>query len=228
MHNHLRNEMIFFNSYRCLIMAKNQSGEKIFFPKTQRQLEQCSVQEIEAYARAAKKVIEQRQKTARSKALNALVVSVLKHQFSLEEIVIGLRDKNAIFDKNYKNGQPQRLYQNPDNEMDIWCGTGRQPEWLREKIALGHELDEFMMFKELYAEQDQLDIANKLIKRCSGKTPETTIQELGEVPTANANALFEMAKEDAVIVETKSAMERRSAQRKAQRTSKKAKQPANA
>lgn len=192
-------------------MGRTKAEEKIFFPKTAKQLEKCTIQEVESYAKAAKKVIENRQRVARSKALNSIVVNVIKNQFSLEEIVVALRDKGAIFDKNYKNGQPQRLYQDPENELDIWCGAGRQPEWLRERLAMGANLEDFVMFKDIHEQNKQLDVANKLINRCAGKKSTATLDQLGEVSTANAGILFEMAKEDAAIVETKNKADLRKA-----------------
>lgn len=203
-------------------MSSPKEQGKSFFPKTQKQLEKCTIQEVEAYVKAAKKVIETRQRTARKKALNSIVVSVLKHQFSLEEIVIELRDKGAIFDKNYKNGQPQRLYQDPENELEIWCGAGRQPEWLRERLAMGEKLEDFMMFKDIHEQNTQLDAANKLMNRFTGKKPTTTLEELGEVSTRNAGMLFDMAKEDAAILETRNKAEERKAKSATKRSKKSA------
>lgn len=196
---------MFFYSYRCLIMARAK-GKKIgdiLLPTDPAALAELSIEEIENYAKAAKKVIMERQKKQRDTALHNIVVATLEHQFALEEIVAYLYENQAIFDKSYQNGQPMRIYQNPNNPTEMWCGSGRQPDWLREFVALGHDLEEFAMFKELRAQYEQLEMTNKLINRCKGKKPTTTVGELGEVSTQNAATLLQMAADDTAIVQTK-------------------------
>lgn len=196
--------------------AKNQA-----LPLDPAELENMSIEEIEAYAKAAKKVILQRQKKQRDEALHSILVATMKHQLSLEEIATALHENGAIYDKTYQNGQPLRVYQNPENPIEMWCGSGRQPDWLREQIALGADLDDFAMFKDLRKEQEQLDMTNKLINRCSGKKGDAKVSSLGAVSTKNANTLLQMAAEDTEIVETKAKNERRKQQAR-ERSQKKA------
>jgi DNA-binding protein H-NS len=174
---------------------------------------ELSIEEVESYAKAAKKVILDRQKKEREDALHSILVSTLKHQLSLEEVVLMLHENRAIFEKKYQNGQPQRLYQNPNNKHEIFGGTGRQPDWLREKLALGHNMEEFEMFKEFRTETEQLQMVEKIISRCSGKkqVDKSTlpITALGEVSTKNAQVLFAMASADSKIVAVKQKNDKR-------------------
>lgn len=194
-------------------------------PTSRKQLENYTIEEIDALAKAAKKVIEQRQKKNRTKDLNDIALLVIKNQFSLEDVVLALKEKNAIFDKNYQNGQPQRVYQNPNDETDIWGGAGRQPDWLREEIAMGADINDFMMFKDIRDEMEQLNTVEKIISRCEGKKGSTTVVELGENSVNNANLLFEMAAEDSKIIETKVKDDERKQRRRKTATTK-TKQPA--
>lgn len=46
-----------------------------------------------------------------------------------------------------KGSTVEPTHQNPDNPKETWAGRGKHPNWLREKIENGANLDDFKIVK---------------------------------------------------------------------------------
>lgn len=45
------------------------------------------------------------------------------------------------------DGEPQPKFRDPGNPENVWGGRGKRPHWLKEYLAKGRKLDEFLVRK---------------------------------------------------------------------------------
>jgi DNA-binding protein H-NS len=108
-----------------------------------KQLEKLSIQEIdsllEKLSRARESALDRAKLEIRSKIEDILEKANLK--------------LGQIFGRNAprsstKKTQIAAKYQNPENLTQTWTGRGRQPTWLKEKLAKGTQIETFLMPKK--------------------------------------------------------------------------------
>lgn len=73
----------------------------------------------------------------RAEARKAAESTAREMGFTLEELVAS---KGA----SAKQKSPPK-YRNPDDPTKTWTGRGRQPAWIKEGLAAGKSLDDFMI-----------------------------------------------------------------------------------
>ena len=74
---------------------------------------------------------------ARKAALDAAHEAAAKHGFTLDELVGGSK-------KTVKSPAPAK-YAHPENPATTWSGRGRQPGWIKDALAAGKSLDDFLI-----------------------------------------------------------------------------------
>ncbi|ETX14051.1 hypothetical protein OCH239_05270 [Roseivivax halodurans JCM 10272] len=86
------------------------------------------------------KAIENYDRRQRKEALAAAEAKAREMGFSLAELTGG----SAGAEKGTVN--PPK-YQHPENPELTWTGRGRQPAWIKERLAEGKSLDAFLIAK---------------------------------------------------------------------------------
>lgn len=76
----------------------------------------------------------------KEKARERLKAEAEKLGYTIEELFGATQSKD---DSNKeKRGRKLALYQNPENKRATWSGEGDQPQWVKDWIAAGNELED--------------------------------------------------------------------------------------
>lgn len=102
-------------------------------------LEKMSVRELEQLKASAERTIAERRKTDRKAALQAAKDAAAKYGFTLSEL-IGLTKLGT----KAKSVSPPK-YAHPENPSLTWTGRGRQPDWIKDGLAAGKSLSDFLI-----------------------------------------------------------------------------------
>jgi DNA-binding protein H-NS len=65
-------------------------------------------------------------------------------QLKQQIAVLGFNVDDLVPKKKRSAGAPSPKYRDPEMLENVWSGRGKYPQWLREKLAQGHTLDEFV------------------------------------------------------------------------------------
>jgi DNA-binding protein H-NS len=98
-------------------------------------LESLTLGELKALAREIESAIRKCQSDNLRKAREAAEAAARAHGYSLDEIM-GLK----AFRK--AAGAPGAKYRNPANAGQGWSGRGRQPQWFKDAIASGKDIED--------------------------------------------------------------------------------------
>ncbi len=77
------------------------------------------------------------QKSQRADALAAAKKAAADHGFNLGELMGDTK-------KVRKEPLPAK-YQHPENPAKTWSGRGRQPDWIKEAVAKGQAMEDFLI-----------------------------------------------------------------------------------
>lgn len=100
-------------------------------------LDKLSIKVLETLRKDVDAAIVEARKADRKAALNAAREAAAKHGFALNELV-GSSKKIA------KSPAPVK-YAHPVNPLTNWSGRGRQPGWIKDALAAGKTLDDFLI-----------------------------------------------------------------------------------
>ena len=100
-------------------------------------LDKMSFKELEALRSDVDVAITDARKANRKAALEAAREAAGKYGFALDELIGG--SKNSA-----KSAAPAK-YAHPENPSTTWSGRGRQPGWIKDALAAGKSLDDFLI-----------------------------------------------------------------------------------
>lgn len=103
-------------------------------------LEKLSLAELEKLTKDVDRAIEQTRRANRKEALKAARDAAAKYGFSLDELV----GTSRTAPRKKKPGSPPK-YAHPENPAVTWTGRGRQPGWIKDALAAGKSLDDFLI-----------------------------------------------------------------------------------
>lgn len=63
-------------------------------------------------------------------------------QLKQQIAVLGFSPEDLATPKG-KRGKAAAKYRDPELPDNVWSGRGKRPEWLREKLDAGHQIEEF-------------------------------------------------------------------------------------
>ncbi|MEM6489296.1 MAG: H-NS histone family protein [Pseudomonadota bacterium] len=102
-------------------------------------LEALSLEELKQLQKDVSLAIASFEKRKRTAALAALEAAAKEHGYNLTELMSADRSSASR-----KQPLPPK-YRHPDEPTKTWSGRGRQPEWVKEKIAAGKTLDDLLI-----------------------------------------------------------------------------------
>ena len=103
-------------------------------------LDALDLNELKALQKDVAKAIDQYEEKQRRAALDAVEALAREKGFSLSELTGGSAAKKG------KPALPPK-YCHPDDSSITWSGRGRQPTWIKEGLAAGKSLDDFLITK---------------------------------------------------------------------------------
>ena len=99
-------------------------------------LERLSLSDLKALSKNIDKAIVTREVQDRQEALAAVEAKALELGYALDELM-------AVRGKKRASAVPK--YQHPEDPSVTWTGRGRQPSWIKEGLAVGKTLDDFLI-----------------------------------------------------------------------------------
>lgn len=112
---------------------RNQERHTMAKPK----LDKMSVPELRTLLADVDVALKDAEKRDRANALAAAKAAAAEHGFSLTDLFgDGKKAAKAIAPPKYKH---------PENPAKTWSGRGRQPEWIKEGLAAGRALEDFLI-----------------------------------------------------------------------------------
>ena len=87
--------------------------------------------------------LEKRKSVEKDEAILKILEIVKKYNIPFDEITHILESSGAIFGNHSENGKYRKLYVDPTNNKNVWSGVGRRPDWIRDQVALGVDIEEF-------------------------------------------------------------------------------------
>lgn len=102
-------------------------------------LEGMNIDELRALRKAVDKAIVTYEDRAKREARAKVEEIAREHGFKLEEL---LGDKSV---KGRQTSASAPKYVHPANPAITWTGRGRQPGWIKEGLAAGKSLDDFLI-----------------------------------------------------------------------------------
>ncbi len=97
-----------------------------------------SLEELKALQKRVNKAVETYAERQKQEALAALEAKAREMGFSLSELTGAAKKSKTV-------GAPK--YSHPTDPSLTWTGKGRQPNWIKEGLAQGKSLDDFLISK---------------------------------------------------------------------------------
>lgn len=98
-------------------------------------LEKLSVDELKKLQKDTAQAIASFEERKRADAIAELETVAQKHGYKLTDLVGGKKAKTA---------SPAK-YRHPENPSLTWTGRGRQPNWIKDGLASGKSLEDFVI-----------------------------------------------------------------------------------
>ncbi len=109
-------------------------------------LDTLSLAELKDLQSGLDKAIEHAEKRERKEALEKLEAQAQEMGFSLAELLAMKNGKSGAGRKSSKPRTPSApKYCHPEDPTVTWTGRGRQPNWIKEGVAGGKSLDDFLI-----------------------------------------------------------------------------------
>lgn len=99
-------------------------------------LNAMDIKDLEKLQKDVAKAIDSYYDRKRKEAIVAVNSVAQEMGFNLSELLDGAKGKKAP--------QPPK-YQHPENPDKTWSGRGRQPQWLKDQLADGKDLEDFLI-----------------------------------------------------------------------------------
>ncbi|MFQ6550253.1 H-NS family nucleoid-associated regulatory protein [Aestuariibius sp. 2305UL40-4] len=103
-------------------------------------LDKLSLDELKNLQKEVAQAITSFEKRQRDDALAAIQAAAKEHGYSLDELMGGSSKKTA---KPKTPAAPK--YRHPENPEMTWSGRGRQPKWIKDALADGKTLDDYLI-----------------------------------------------------------------------------------
>ena len=87
--------------------------------------------------------LEKRKSVEKDEAILKILQIVKKHNIPFDEITSVLEGSGAIFGNHSENGKHRKLYIDHKNSKNVWTGVGRRPDWIREQVEAGVDIEVF-------------------------------------------------------------------------------------
>lgn len=114
------------------------------------QLRELPIESLEELVTRATELLAQRREEKRT-AFVAEVAERAKHLgIPLDQLIAELSGKNQGTEGRVRRASHAApiKYRDPHNPADSWSGRGKQPNWLRQKLSEGRQIDEFLVPSE--------------------------------------------------------------------------------
>ncbi|SHJ24489.1 DNA-binding protein H-NS [Palleronia salina] len=98
-------------------------------------LEKMSREELESLKKDIDKALASLETRRKAEARAAAEKAAREHGFSLDDIVKAEK----------KGSKSPPKYRNPEDPRATWTGRGRQPAWIKDALAQGKSLDDFLI-----------------------------------------------------------------------------------
>lgn len=109
-------------------------------------LDTLSLAELKELQGDLEKAIDHAEKRERKEALEKLEAQALEMGFTFAELVATKEGKTGAGRKPSRPRAPSfPKYRHPDDPGITWTGRGRQPNWIKEGLAEGKSLDDFLI-----------------------------------------------------------------------------------
>ncbi|WP_210115072.1 H-NS family nucleoid-associated regulatory protein [Roseovarius aestuariivivens] len=105
-------------------------------------LDALSLSELKTLEKDVAKAIDRAEKRERKEALDKLESEAKKLGFTLAEL-LSLKSGGRKSSGPRSKAAPK--YQHPDDPTVTWTGRGRQPKWIKDGLAAGKSLDDFLI-----------------------------------------------------------------------------------
>ena len=102
-------------------------------------LEKLSLEELTELEKNVRAAIAGFEKRKRNEAMAAAEAAAREHGFALAELFAGEKPTTVR-----KQPLPPK-YRHPDDHSKTWSGRGRQPDWVKERIAEGTALEDLLI-----------------------------------------------------------------------------------
>lgn len=100
-------------------------------------LEALSFDDLKALKKKCEAAIEARSPHHKQQALQAALKVANEYGFSLEELLETEAPK--------KKRTSSKMYQNPEDNSQIWVGLGRKPGWLQKLLDNGTQMQDLLI-----------------------------------------------------------------------------------
>lgn len=87
--------------------------------------------------------LEKRKMVQKDEAILKILEIVKTHNIPFDEITNILESSGAIYSNHSENGKHRKLYIDPKNSKNVWSGVGRRPDWIREQVEAGVDIETF-------------------------------------------------------------------------------------
>ncbi len=87
--------------------------------------------------------LEKRKLVEKDEAILKILEIVKTYNIPFDEITHVLESSDAIYGNHSDNGKYRKLYVDPTNNKNIWTGVGRRPEWIRQQVEQGVDIETF-------------------------------------------------------------------------------------
>ena len=106
-------------------------------------LDSLSLSELKSLQRDLVKAIDRAEKRERKEALDKLETQAREMGFTLSEL---LAIKEGTGRKAMTPKAPSEpKYRHPENPSITWTGRGRKPNWIKEGLAQGKSMEDFLI-----------------------------------------------------------------------------------
>ncbi|MEB8387455.1 H-NS histone family protein [Rhodobacteraceae bacterium KMM 6894] len=103
-------------------------------------LKSLNLRELKLLQKKVDRAIATHEKRARKDALNAVKDKAKELGFSLKELVGG-HDASSDDDSGATRTPSAPKYSNPDDATQTWTGRGRKPNWIKDAIDGGADIE---------------------------------------------------------------------------------------
>jgi DNA-binding protein H-NS len=107
-------------------------------------LKSLNLRELKALQKKVERAIASHEQRARKDALNAVKEKAKELGFSLNELVGGPDGAKAKASGASRTPSEPK-YRNPDDATQTWTGRGRKPNWIKDAIDAGADIDTMLI-----------------------------------------------------------------------------------
>lgn len=107
-------------------------------------LKSLNLRDLKSLQRKVDRAIATHEKRSRKDALNAVKEKAKELGFSLDELV-GDTDADSLRAAAKSRPTAEPKYRHPDDPSQTWSGRGRKPNWIKEALEQGVDIDSMLI-----------------------------------------------------------------------------------